>query len=42
MESWDLYQLDQLFQDAKHRKFDIILVWKFDRFAARLKCLLTP
>jgi DNA invertase Pin-like site-specific DNA recombinase len=31
--------LDQLFQDAKHRKFDIVLVWKFDRFARSLKML---
>lgn len=32
-------QLDQLMQDAKHRKFDIVLVWKFDRFARSLKML---
>jgi DNA invertase Pin-like site-specific DNA recombinase len=32
-------QLDQLFQDAKHRKFDVVLVWKFDRFARSLKML---
>ncbi len=32
-------QLDQLFQDARHRKFDIVLVWKFDRFASSLKML---
>jgi DNA invertase Pin-like site-specific DNA recombinase len=25
--------------DARHRKFDIILVWKFDRFARSLKML---
>jgi DNA invertase Pin-like site-specific DNA recombinase len=31
--------LDQLFQDAKHRRFDIVLVWKFDRFARSLKML---
>jgi len=31
--------LDQLFQDAKRRKFDIVLVWKFDRFARSLKML---
>lgn len=31
--------LDQLFDDAKHRKFDIVLVWKFDRFARSLKML---
>jgi DNA invertase Pin-like site-specific DNA recombinase len=31
--------LDQLMEDAKHRKFDIVLVWKFDRFARSLKML---
>lgn len=31
--------LDQLFDDAKKRKFDIVLVWKFDRFARSLKML---
>jgi len=31
--------LDQLFQDARHRKFDVVLVWKFDRFARSLKML---
>jgi len=31
--------LDQLFEDANKRKFDIILVWKFDRFARSLKML---
>src|SRR3954452_25160366 len=31
--------LDQLMFDARHRKFDIILVWKFDRFARFLKML---
>ena len=31
--------LDQLMDDAKHRKFDIVLVWKFDRFARSLKML---
>jgi DNA invertase Pin-like site-specific DNA recombinase len=31
--------LDQLMFDARHRKFDIILVWKFDRFARSLKML---
>jgi DNA invertase Pin-like site-specific DNA recombinase len=25
--------------DAKKRKFDIVLVWKFDRFARSLKML---
>lgn len=32
-------QLDQLMHDAKHRKFDIVLVWKFDRFDRSLKML---
>jgi DNA invertase Pin-like site-specific DNA recombinase len=32
-------QLDQLFTAAKIRKFDIVLVWKFDRFARSLKML---
>ena len=31
--------LDRLLTDAKHRKFDIVLVWKFDRFARSLKML---
>jgi DNA invertase Pin-like site-specific DNA recombinase len=31
--------LDQLIDDAKKRKFDIVLVWKFDRFARSLKML---
>ena len=31
--------LDQLFDDAKKRRFDIVLVWKFDRFARSLKML---
>ena len=31
--------LDQLMDDAKKRKFDIVLVWKFDRFAKSLKML---
>ena len=32
-------ELDRLANDAKKRKFDIILVWKFDRFARSLKML---
>jgi DNA invertase Pin-like site-specific DNA recombinase len=32
-------RLDQLFMDSKQRKFDIVLVWKFDRFARSLKML---
>src|SRR5579859_7124499 len=31
--------LDLLLVDARHRKFDIVLVWKFDRFARSLKML---
>ena len=31
--------LDTLMQDARKRKFDIVLVWKFDRFARSLKML---
>jgi DNA invertase Pin-like site-specific DNA recombinase len=31
--------LDQLMDDAKKRRFDIVLVWKFDRFARSLKML---
>jgi DNA invertase Pin-like site-specific DNA recombinase len=31
--------LDQLMEDARRRKFDIVLVWKFDRFARSLKML---
>lgn len=32
-------RMDQLFIDSKQRKFDIVLVWKFDRFARSLKML---
>jgi DNA invertase Pin-like site-specific DNA recombinase len=31
--------LDRLMEDATKRKFDIVLVWKFDRFARSLKML---
>src|SRR5438067_11782203 len=31
--------LDLLMDDARKRKFDIVLVWKFDRFARSLKML---
>jgi DNA invertase Pin-like site-specific DNA recombinase len=31
--------LDLLMSDANRRKFDIVLVWKFDRFARSLKML---
>ena len=29
-------QLDRLMDDARKRKFDIVLVWKFDRFNTAL------
>ena len=32
-------QLNQLVMDAKSRRFDIVLVWKLDRFARSLKHL---
>jgi len=31
--------LNRLMEDAKKRRFDIVLVWKFDRFARSLKML---
>ncbi len=34
-------QLDALMRDARHRAFDCVLVWKFDRFARSTKHLLT-
>lgn len=33
--------LDNLMKDAKRRAFDVVLVWKFDRFARSLKTLLS-
>ena len=33
--------LDRLMKDARKRKFDILLVWKFDRFARSTKHLVT-
>jgi len=33
--------LDTLMKDARKRKFDILLVWKFDRFARSTKHLVT-
>lgn len=33
--------LDKLMQDARQRKFDVVLVWKLDRFARSLQQLLT-
>jgi DNA invertase Pin-like site-specific DNA recombinase len=33
-------QLDKLMSDARRRKFDVVLVWKFDRFARSVAHLL--
>jgi DNA invertase Pin-like site-specific DNA recombinase len=33
-------QLDRLMSDAKRRRFDVVLVWKFDRFARSVAHLL--
>ena len=33
--------LNQLMDDAKKRKFDVVLVWRFDRFARSTKHLVT-
>lgn len=33
-------QLDALMRDARRRKFEVILVWKFDRFARSLRHLI--
>ncbi len=33
-------QLDALMRDARRRLFDVVLVWKFDRFARSLKHLI--
>lgn len=33
--------LDELMQDALKRKFDAVLVWRFDRFARSTKHLVT-
>jgi len=33
--------LDELMRDAFERRFDVVLVWKFDRFARSLKHLVT-
>ncbi len=34
-------ELDQLMKDAKLRKFDSVIVWRFDRFARSTKHLVT-
>ena len=33
--------LNELMNDAKKRKFDVVLVWRFDRFARSTKHLVT-
>ncbi len=33
--------LDELLRDARKRKFDVVLVWKFDRFARSLRQLVS-
>ena len=33
--------LDELMRDCRRRKFDVVLVWKFDRFARSLRQLVT-
>jgi DNA invertase Pin-like site-specific DNA recombinase len=33
--------LDELMNDAKKKKFDVVLVWRFDRFARSTKHLIT-
>ena len=37
----DRVGLNQLFEDVRKRKLDIVLVWKFDRFARSTKDLVT-
>ena len=34
-------ELNRLVMDAKRRRFDVVLVWKFDRFARSLRHLVT-
>jgi len=34
-------ELNKLMADAKRRRFDVVMVWKFDRFARSLKHLIT-
>ncbi len=34
-------ELNELMNDARKRKFDIVLVWRFDRFARSTKHLIT-
>jgi DNA invertase Pin-like site-specific DNA recombinase len=35
------HALDELVSDAKKKKFDVVLVWRFDRFARSTKHLIT-
>jgi DNA invertase Pin-like site-specific DNA recombinase len=34
-------ELDKLMKDATRKKFDVVMVWKFDRFARSMKHLVT-
>lgn len=34
-------ELDRMMEDARHHMFDVVLVWKFDRFARSLTHLVT-
>jgi len=34
-------ELDKLMKDAKRKRFDVVMVWKFDRFARSMKQLVT-
>jgi len=34
-------ELNKLMNDAKRKKFDVVMVWKFDRFARSMKHLVT-
>ncbi len=33
--------LDELMRDARKRKFDVVLFWRFDRFARSTRHLIT-
>lgn len=34
-------ELDKLMKDAKRKKFDVVMVWRFDRFARSMRHLVT-
>jgi DNA invertase Pin-like site-specific DNA recombinase len=34
-------ELNKMMKDAKRKKFDVVMVWKFDRFARSMKHLVT-